>query len=317
MIEKRRNFFDPLLNSLNESLEALEMDATTTGAEGKRLSKNRRRRERIKLRLALERERNDASGSAAGSRNGAGGGSEDSEDEAPFVPFSDAELARIQAHMAARGSIDKKQKHEFYAVFDVEATCERNVDKPFEYPNEIIEWPVVLFDGRTHEVVAEFQSYVKPTSQPILSDFCKELTGIAQETVDSAPPFTKVLANFEQWLSHFDDTGPKFENTVFITDGPWDLRDFVEKQCRISSIKRPKYLYAWCDLRTVFADWKKTSRLNIDGMLAALNLRFEGRPHSGIDDARNIALIVQHLAEAGVKFEANGEVFKKKRTKRK
>ncbi|GAA5887170.1 hypothetical protein JCM3774_005344, partial [Rhodotorula dairenensis] len=96
------------------------------------------------------------------------------------------------------------QHFDSFLVFDVEATCER-IDEPwgkvaFAYPNEIIEWPVILLqwqrvtplDGRDGDgqeesdrrwrlvQVAEFHSYVKPTWATKLSAFCTELTGITQ-----------------------------------------------------------------------------------------------------------------------------------------
>jgi 3'-5' exoribonuclease 1 len=46
----------------------------------------------------------------------------------------------------------KIQPFDYYLFFDVEATCV--VDGGFEYPNEIIEFPVVLVDGQTFEIVS-------------------------------------------------------------------------------------------------------------------------------------------------------------------
>ena len=43
-----------------------------------------------------------------------------------------------------------------------------------------VEFPAVLLDIHTGDVVDEFQQYVQPQHNPILSDFCKELTGISQ-----------------------------------------------------------------------------------------------------------------------------------------
>ncbi|KAI7861099.1 hypothetical protein BDC45DRAFT_13312 [Circinella umbellata] len=45
----------------------------------------------------------------------------------------------------------QKQPFDYYLFFDVEATCEEGGS--FEYPNEIIEFPIVLVDGRTFEIV--------------------------------------------------------------------------------------------------------------------------------------------------------------------
>lgn len=81
-----------------------------------------------------------------------------------------------------------KQPYDAFLVLDVEATC---VEGPvsFDYPNEIIEWPVCLLRwkdmsstgiARELEVVEEFRSFVKPTWRPQLTPFCKDLTGITQ-----------------------------------------------------------------------------------------------------------------------------------------
>lgn len=81
--------------------------------------------------------------------------------------------------------------YDYFLVVDVEATCEK-IEGPcarraFSFPNEIIEFPVVLLRWEMgHEgewgliEVDEFQTFVKPTWRPILSTFCTELTGITQ-----------------------------------------------------------------------------------------------------------------------------------------
>lgn len=43
------------------------------------------------------------------------------------------------------------QPFDYYLFFDVEATCEEGGG--FTFPNEIIEFPVVLVDGKTFEIV--------------------------------------------------------------------------------------------------------------------------------------------------------------------
>ncbi|KAF9931252.1 hypothetical protein FBU30_010577 [Linnemannia zychae] len=248
-------------------------------------------------------------------------------------------------------------RYDYYLCFDVEATCELGFR--FEFPSEIIEFPVVLLDGSTLEIVDEFQSYVKPTHRPVLSDFCKELTGISQETVDNAPTFVEVLALFEEWLtSHgiildpnsslsskkksissssstkvkhkghgkgggYDKHNPsnlQVANAVddfrygatfcFITDGPFDIRDFVSKQCLHSNILRPSYFaQPYIDVRTMFRDYFDLVQwMNIEHMLGFLGETFQGRQHSGICDARMVGLIAQRLAQ-GFRKEENDPIF--------
>ncbi|CAD6916119.1 unnamed protein product, partial [Tilletia controversa] len=82
-----------------------------------------------------------------------------------------------------------------------------------DYPNEIIEFPVILMQWRdvppeqggrpgqrTLEVVDEFHSWVRPAWRPRLSRFCKDLTGVRQNVIDSAPSWPEVMQNFLEFL---------------------------------------------------------------------------------------------------------------------
>ena len=52
-------------------------------------------------------------------------------------------------------------------------------------------------------------------------------------------------------------------------------------------------------------------------MVKNLGMKFEGRPHSGIDDARNIARILQKMIQDGCEIKFNHDerlfVFKQER----
>ncbi|RUS29564.1 hypothetical protein BC938DRAFT_480515 [Jimgerdemannia flammicorona] len=97
------------------------------------------------------------------------------------------------------------------------------------------------------------------------------------------------------------------KSAAFITDGPFDIRDFITKQCAHSSIRRPTYFsLPWVDVRPLFRDnFNELALRNIEAMLDKLGLEFEGRQHSGLDDARNVGRIVKWLAEDGVVVKAN------------
>lgn len=53
------------------------------------------------------------------------------------------------------------------------------IDQPYII-NVIVEFPAVLLNTLTGVVESEFHYYVMPEEQPMLSDFCKQLTGITQ-----------------------------------------------------------------------------------------------------------------------------------------
>ncbi|KAM5539082.1 hypothetical protein V8D89_007305 [Ganoderma adspersum] len=251
---------------------------------------------------------------------------------------SDADEDKGKDRMARR----TKQPYEAFLVLDVEGTCAQG--SGFGYPNEIIEWPVCLLrwkdkdmkgNAQELEIVAEFRSYVRPTWRPQLSDFCLTLTGITQEQVDSAPIFPEVLQDFRRFLEKhklLDAAGHRLQRFSFCTDGPYDIRDFVVKQCFISKIPVPTWLTsdimdvrrtvgAWHDSSTalgaaerrqaqagVFPLPKRVS-FSISRQLHALGLEpFEGRQHSGIDDARNVCRLLIELARRGWRLEPNTRI---------
>ncbi|PIL23802.1 hypothetical protein GSI_13553 [Ganoderma sinense ZZ0214-1] len=255
---------------------------------------------------------------------------------ADFESETDEDESRDQ--MAKR----TKQPYEAFLVLDVEGTCVQG--SGFGYPNEIIEWPVCLLrwkdkdmkgNAQELEIVAEFRSYVRPTWRPQLSDFCRTLTGITQAQVDAAPIFPEVLQDFRKFLEKhklLDAGGHRLQRFCFCSDGPYDIRDFVVKQCFISKIPVPTWL-TWdiIDVRRTVGAWHDSSTasgaaerrqaqagvlplpkrvsFSISRQLHALGLEpFEGRQHSGIHDARNICRLLIELARRGWRLEPNTRI---------
>ena len=87
----------------------------------------------------------------------------------------------------------------FNFILDFEATCEEK--NPPGYPHEIIEFPAVLVSAKEKRSIDVFHSFVRPTINPILSEFCRNLTGISQETVDNAETFGVVHKRFLEWMT--------------------------------------------------------------------------------------------------------------------
>ncbi|KAI5479590.1 Short-chain dehydrogenase/reductase family protein [Pseudohyphozyma bogoriensis] len=147
-----------------------------------------------------------------------------------------------------------------FLVLDVEATCEQ-IEGPwtklaFAYPNEIVEWPVILLKWfRKHSVpesrdgdetcgesewelriVDEFHTFVKPSWKPKLSLFCTELTGITQADVDSAPTYPEMLDKFQSEFIDKHNLFTKENRTVWCTDGPW----FIQHNALVQSFFPPR-----------------------------------------------------------------------------
>ena len=71
---------------------------------------------------------------------------------------------------------------DYFVVLDFEATCEEGGKLR---PQEIIEFPTLLVDVTSGNVESIFQHYVRPEINPILTEYCTDLTGIEQSQVDN------------------------------------------------------------------------------------------------------------------------------------
>ncbi|GFH31106.1 exonuclease domain-containing protein [Haematococcus lacustris] len=66
-------------------------------------------------------------------------------------------------------------------------------------------------------------------------------------------------------------------------------------ECRWRNILTPAYLRRWCDLRKVFASKLKPAG-NLKASVETVGLTWQGRAHSGLDDARNTANLALGMA---------------------
>lgn len=163
-------------------------------------------------------------------------------------------------------------------IFDLEATCEDKSINP-NFDNETIEIGAVKVVN--HEIVDEFQIFIKPVRSQRLTTFCKELTHITQEQVDDGYTFRSAMTDFRKWAGN---------DAEFLSWGFYDRKQ-LERDSRYHRIN---------------ADWLQNHRSikhehqaikGLDrgvGVVKALRmegLSFEGTHHRGIDDAKNIARI--------------------------
>ncbi len=188
----------------------------------------------------------------------------------------------------------------YICILDFEATCwddngNGNKDKS---KIEIIEFPSILYrlDKNKLEKIGEFHEYVKPTINPVLSEFCVNLTGIKQETVDKADIFPNVFNRHYEWLI---SNIPKLENLSFLTCGAWDLKIQLPRELNNKNIKMNKIYSHFINIKDEFEYFYKVKAYGMDGMLKYLKMSLDGKHHSGIDDCRNISKILIKMVENG------------------
>jgi inhibitor of KinA sporulation pathway (predicted exonuclease)/RNA:NAD 2'-phosphotransferase (TPT1/KptA family) len=188
--------------------------------------------------------------------------------------------------------------YDAFIVLDFEATCQEV--KSRDFIQEIIEFPMVIVDPVTLRVVAEFQRYVRPVANTTLSEFCTELTGIKQATVDAAETFPVVYDQALEWLRSGDLLDGK-KNVCVVTCGDWDLKTMLPMQLQhydSTSKKRlpfPQLFRQWMNIKVTYELERGTRAGGMEAMLRQLRIPLAGRHHSGIDDCRNIASILKAL----------------------
>lgn len=176
---------------------------------------------------------------------------------------------------------------EHYVIIDFECTCAKEVLRPVE----IIEFPSVIVDSETLEVVSEFHEYVRPVSNPTLTDFCTELTGITQKDVDSADTFPDVFKRYNRWLAENGCI-----NFVLVTCGSKDFDSTFPKQCKLSGIKPTGRFSQLINIKKEFEVFYGKKARDMTDML---KLPLIGRHHSGLDDTRNITRVLVEMLKDG------------------
>ncbi|MCL2604680.1 MAG: exonuclease domain-containing protein [Defluviitaleaceae bacterium] len=171
-----------------------------------------------------------------------------------------------------------------YIIYDLEATCDDKSINP-RYPHEIIEIGAVRLN-ETAQLLDSFQTFIKPTTAPILTDFCKNLTGIRQGDVDNAPFFAHAICDFEQWITIRD------ADTMLISWGYYDKTQLLE-ECENNHYNGiiVDLLANHRSIKHDFAKLPGKKRCGMKKALEILGIPLTGTHHRGLDDAKNIAKI--------------------------
>lgn len=177
-------------------------------------------------------------------------------------------------------------KKDTYIIIDFEATCS---DKD-EFPKnemEIIEIGALTLDRIDLLKLNEFDAFIKPVLNPNLTDFCKKLTSIRQEDVNSAKKFPEVIKEFNVWLSQYN-------NPVFCSWGNYD-KNQLKQDCNYHNIAYP-FNEEHINLKELFSKRQNLKkRLGVGKALKRAGIEFEGTPHRGIDDVRNIYKLIPYI----------------------
>jgi ERI1 exoribonuclease 3 len=191
----------------------------------------------------------------------------------------------------------------YLCVLDFEATCWANEKKSTQ---EIIEFPSVLYELASNNKVrwiGEFSKYVRPVLEPVLSDFCTELTGITQEQVDLAEPIEVVYEQHFQWLRKNVPTD-KMNQVYIVTCGAWDLKTMLPIEIKNKKLPYYDVYKKFINVKSEFEYKYKIKASGMPNMLNKLNLTLDGRHHSGFDDTKNISkILLKMISDGHINFQ--------------
>lgn len=170
-----------------------------------------------------------------------------------------------------------------YLVLDLECTCQSKED-PNKSPHEIIEIGAVLLD-ENYNYVDEFDRFVRPKNNSILTDYCKDLTSIKQEEVSSALSFPIVMLFLEEWLKDFSDI-------TLVSWGDFDKKQ-LQQDCESWWIKYPFINHI--NAKDLFSKKLNRKPCGLGKACRIVNIEFEGIHHRGICDAKMVTKIFKIL----------------------
>jgi len=166
-------------------------------------------------------------------------------------------------------------------------------------------------DGANDGGVDSDNDSSRQSEAPTLIDSPSSSSRCADFSLSSKP-----LSTFEPTLeSSFSKRAEPEKTTTpsltfsIVTDGPCDIQDFLvpnAEALHIPLLQRYPYWNRWINLRDIFARHYGCKRLGIKQSLEVLGLEFIGRPHSGLDDARNLATLAVNLMQHEAVLRENG-----------
>ncbi|WP_375573174.1 3'-5' exonuclease [Ahrensia marina] len=172
----------------------------------------------------------------------------------------------------------------FILAVDVEATCDDQGRIP-RGEMEIIEIGAVLLDAKLDQV-GEFQTFIRPFKNPVLTPFCIELTSISQDEINNAPTVHEAFRALGAWLQ-------TFQPFSWCSWGDYDQKQFKQDSVRTGApwpFPGPHF-----NAKQLYADKTLGRKLGLAEAIEDQGLEWVGTHHRGIDDARNVARILQRV----------------------
>lgn len=176
-------------------------------------------------------------------------------------------------------------------LIDIEATCWDDFRK--NEPQEIIEFACVVLDD-FGDRKGVYDTLVRPTDNPRLSYYCKNLTGIDQTKINSASTFDTI---YEDWLDFLDEINPIMQFHMY-SWGDFDyriLQDEVKKRGQDLF-----FIQQFTDLKDQYNRLygEENREISLRSALKREGIDWEGDKHRALSDTINMEkLYLTYLGE--------------------
>lgn len=168
-------------------------------------------------------------------------------------------------------------------VVDIEATCWEE-DQP-DNISEIIEIGISPIDTKSGKILESRGIIVKAENSRI-SEYCTKLTTLTQEDVDSGISFKDAC---DILINDYN-----CKNYVWGSYGHYDKEQFL-LQCKRDNVEYP-FSKSHINIKILLAlKYSLKKEVGMKKALKLLKMPLVGTHHRGIDDSRNIAIILSKI----------------------
>ena len=187
-------------------------------------------------------------------------------------------------------------------IVDLEATCSED-NTISRSDMEIIEIGASLVSLADFAILDDYQLYIRPVVTRELTPFCTRLTAIQQETVDRADIFSVAIGEYKTWLSSHNDV------QAWASWGNYDKGQF-DLDCQRHGVSGLHSNLPHYNIKNLFAKAVGAKRMGLGRAIKFVKSEFEGRAHSGKDDAMNMARLLTLSPKFGELMKA--EIYDQK-----
>ena len=181
-------------------------------------------------------------------------------------------------------------------IIHFHATCWKKNKKKKRPHAEIIEIGAVA-TGKNLQKIGKFTAVIRPVIEPVLSDYCKELTGLSQTDVENGMDFNRAIDLFYQWIIQYKSS----EDPTLYTWGDYDIF-LLKKSLRKHKSKNKEFVNiiqknGLINLQEKFMAFTAlpSSSCNLAKALQIIGKNYSGTRHRSIDDAVNMIKLYKYL----------------------